>query len=68
MSEAGKTKKTGRSPATGQFMQVDGGRSSKPVPGPVLTGQGPGASRKTGQVLKSVSSIHSEALARLKDR
>ena len=73
MSKMGKSSKVIRSSetgssATGQYLQVDKGRPSKSTAGSALTMQTSKASSKTGQILKSVSSAHSEALTRLKNR
>ena len=68
MSKMGKSSKIGRSSAAGQFLQVEKGRPSKSTAGSALTMPSSKASSKTGQVLKSVSSTHSEALTRLKNR
>jgi hypothetical protein len=63
-----KGSKIDRSSATGELLSVAKSRPSKSTAGSVLTKPTSKASSKTGQVLKSVSSIHSEALIRLKNR
>jgi hypothetical protein len=68
MTKVGKSAKIGRSSATGQFIQVDKCQPSKSIAGSVLSKPVSKPSSKTDEVLKSVSSIHSEALIRLKNR
>jgi hypothetical protein len=68
MAKVGKSLKVGRSSAKGQVLQAEKGRPGKSTAGSVLAKPSYKATSKTGQVLKSVSSIHSEALIRLKNR
>ena len=68
MAKIGDKVKVGRSSASGKFTDVRKVRPTKALAGSALTQTMVKRDTKSGQVLKTVSSAHSEALKRLKDR
>ena len=68
MSKADNKTKVGRSSASGKFTDAGKERPGKTAAGSAMTQTTSKVSNRSGQVLKTVSSTHSEALKRLKDR